>query len=172
MFESRAAREDLPPPRSWEGAVEKQIREAMERGEFEDLPGAGKRLDLGDDPYTPADWQLAHKMLKDAGAAPDWIEQDKQIRAERDALAAMLDQHAQWQRERATKAKALAPDKRIAEHERLAQAREQMCARYRERAGALNQMIDLFNLKAPNVRLHHARIRVEEELQRFQDACR
>ena len=32
---------DLPP----ESPVEKQIREAMERGEFDDLPGAGKPLE-------------------------------------------------------------------------------------------------------------------------------
>jgi hypothetical protein len=32
----------------WESAVERQIREAQERGEFDNLPGAGKPLDLRD----------------------------------------------------------------------------------------------------------------------------
>ena len=32
----------------WESAVEKQIREAQERGDFDNLPGAGKPLDLSD----------------------------------------------------------------------------------------------------------------------------
>ena len=41
---------------SWESPVEKQIREAQERGDFDNLPGAGKPLDLSDsgDP----DWWL------------------------------------------------------------------------------------------------------------------
>jgi hypothetical protein len=32
----------------WESPVEKQIREAQERGDFDNLPGAGKPLDLSD----------------------------------------------------------------------------------------------------------------------------
>src|SRR3954452_12704954 len=32
----------------WESAVERQIREAQERGDFDNLPGAGKPLDLSD----------------------------------------------------------------------------------------------------------------------------
>jgi hypothetical protein len=40
----------------WESPVEKAIREAQERGEFDDLPGAGKPLtDLGD-PDDPLWW--------------------------------------------------------------------------------------------------------------------
>ena len=40
----------------WESPVEKAIREAQERGEFDDLPGAGKPLsDLGD-PDDPMWW--------------------------------------------------------------------------------------------------------------------
>jgi len=38
----------------WESPVEKAIREAQERGEFDGLPGAGKPLDLGD-PEGPED---------------------------------------------------------------------------------------------------------------------
>lgn len=39
--------------------VEEQLREAMERGEFEELPGRGRRLDLGED--SP-DWWARRKM--------------------------------------------------------------------------------------------------------------
>ncbi|WP_226344105.1 J-domain-containing protein [Agilicoccus flavus] len=45
---------------SW---VEKQIREAMERGEFDGLPGTGKPLDLGD-PDDP-DWWAKRKMARE-----------------------------------------------------------------------------------------------------------
>ena len=33
-----------PPELPWESWVDRQIREAMERGEFDDLPGAGKPI--------------------------------------------------------------------------------------------------------------------------------
>jgi len=40
----------------WESAIDKQIREAAERGDFDDLPGAGKPLaDLGQ-PYDENWW--------------------------------------------------------------------------------------------------------------------
>ncbi|MBC9820620.1 DUF1992 domain-containing protein [Terrabacter sp. MAHUQ-38] len=54
----------------WESPVEKQIREAQERGDFDNLPGAGKPLDLSDsgDP----DWwvkRFAEREKLDLGAA-------------------------------------------------------------------------------------------------------
>ena len=36
--------EKKPPGVSWESWVERQIRDSMERGEFDNLPGAGKPL--------------------------------------------------------------------------------------------------------------------------------
>jgi hypothetical protein len=153
--------------RNWERSVEKQIREAMERGEFDKLSGRGKPLDFGDNPYTPRDWELAFKMLKDAGVAPEWIEQDKEIRRERLVLVTMLERNAKWLRERGLKMRTLSPDKMIAEHESLGQAREQTCTRFREMALALNRQIDIFNLKVPSSRLQHRRIRIDEELSKF-----
>ena len=159
------------PPRDWEGAVEKQIREAMERGEFDNLPGKGKPLDLGYNPYAPEDWQLAFKLLQDAGIAPDWIEQGKEIRVELDALASWLARQMQWQRERAAKLTRLPLPQATAEREHLADAREKTCAEYRRRAGTLNKMIDTYNLKAPSGAPHFVRLRIEEEIQKFREAC-
>jgi hypothetical protein len=158
-------------PQDWEDAVEKQIRAAMERGEFDNLRGKGKPLDLGGNPYAPDDWQLAYKMMKDAGVAPDWIEAGKDIRADLQTLTTWLAKQAQWQRERAAKSKTLAPDKLIAEYEHLARVREQTGAKFRERAAALNKEIDVFNLKAPPGIPHFARLRIEEEIEKFQAAC-
>jgi hypothetical protein len=40
--------ERKPPGLGWEGWIDRQIREAAERGDFDDLPGAGKPIpDLG-----------------------------------------------------------------------------------------------------------------------------
>jgi len=39
-----------------ESAAERQIRKAMERGEFDDLPGAGKPFEDAGSAYDPAWW--------------------------------------------------------------------------------------------------------------------
>ncbi|MFB3065784.1 MAG: DUF1992 domain-containing protein [Planctomycetota bacterium] len=48
---------------SWESWVERQIREARERGELDDLPGAGKPIPGLEKPYDPLWWakQLVHR---------------------------------------------------------------------------------------------------------------
>ena len=62
--------------------VTKQIQEAMERGDFKDLPGKGKPQQRDDNPYIPPAVRTVNQMLKDNGFAPRWIEVDKEIRAE------------------------------------------------------------------------------------------
>ncbi|HET8595322.1 MAG TPA: DUF1992 domain-containing protein [Intrasporangium sp.] len=56
----------------WESPVERAIREAQERGDFDDLPGAGKPLDLRD--TNDPDWWIkqyaARENLDLGGALP------------------------------------------------------------------------------------------------------
>jgi hypothetical protein len=73
-----------------ETLVERQIREAMEDGRFDDLPHQGQRLPLTDD-SAAGDWAPAFRMMRNAGVAPDWIEADKEARSlllRRDAVLA------------------------------------------------------------------------------------
>jgi hypothetical protein len=75
---------------SWESLVERQIREGMESGAFDDLPHRGERLPIENDDAA-GEWAMAHRMLRNAGAAPPWIESDKEARrllAELEALIA------------------------------------------------------------------------------------
>jgi hypothetical protein len=74
-------------PRQWESAVDKQIREAEERGEFDNLPGKGRplRLDTWD-----AEWGLAFHVLKNAGETLPWITLGKEIDAARAWLQEFL----------------------------------------------------------------------------------
>ncbi|GAA2630846.1 DUF1992 domain-containing protein [Streptomyces axinellae] len=53
--------ERKPPGISFETWADRQIREAEERGEFADLPGAGKPLAAIDKPYTEQ-WWVERKM--------------------------------------------------------------------------------------------------------------
>lgn len=75
---------------SWESLVERQIREAMDAGAFEQLPFQGERLPLEDD-SAAGEWAMAYRMLKGAGVAPPWIESDKEARRLIAALDAMVE---------------------------------------------------------------------------------
>ena len=56
--------ERKPPGVSFETWVDKQIREATERGAFDDLPGAGKPLPALDAPYDEL-WWIRGKMERE-----------------------------------------------------------------------------------------------------------
>ncbi|MBC3993769.1 DUF1992 domain-containing protein [Streptomyces sp. AC563] len=56
--------ERKPPGVDFESFVDKQIREAAERGEFERLPGFGKPLDRPDAPYDES-WWIKEKMARE-----------------------------------------------------------------------------------------------------------
>lgn len=46
----------MPDPSDFESLAERQIREAIERGEFDDLPGMGAPLPDAGAQYDPAWW--------------------------------------------------------------------------------------------------------------------
>ncbi|MNC88216.1 hypothetical protein D3C83_40090 [compost metagenome] len=50
--------------------AEKAIQEAIARGELDDLPGAGRPLELDDDALIPEELRLAYRILKNAGYVP------------------------------------------------------------------------------------------------------
>ena len=71
--------------------AEKRIREAQERGEFDDLPGAGRPLDLEDDPLVPEDLRVAYRLLKNAGFVPPELEIHCEIRSIERLLAQVAE---------------------------------------------------------------------------------
>lgn len=71
--------------------AEERIREAIERGEFDDLPGKGKPLDLDDDSHLPQDIRLSYKILKNANCLPPELELRKEIRTTEELLSGIKD---------------------------------------------------------------------------------
>lgn len=53
-----------PPGVGWESWIDKQIREAEERGEFEDLPGAGQPIPDLDKPFDEL-WWVKNKLQRE-----------------------------------------------------------------------------------------------------------
>lgn len=60
--------------------AERRIAEAVSRGELDDLPGAGKPLELDDDALVPGELRPAYRILKNAGYVPQELEQLTEIR--------------------------------------------------------------------------------------------
>lgn len=63
--------------------AEQRIAEAIANGDFDDLPGSGKPLELDDDSLLPEELRLACRILKNAGFVPPEIESLKGLKAER-----------------------------------------------------------------------------------------
>lgn len=58
----------------------------MARGDLASLPGAGRPLELDDDPLVPEDVRMAYRVLKNAGFVPPEVEQLREIAALEDVV--------------------------------------------------------------------------------------
>jgi predicted DNA-binding protein (UPF0251 family) len=87
---------------AFERIADRKIREAMQAGEFDNLPH-GKRVDLEEYFKLPADLRMAYSILKSAGCLPEEVEMLREV----DRLQTELDA-ATSEAARATLRKALA----------------------------------------------------------------
>ena len=72
--------------------VDALIREAQERGEFDNLPGKGKPIDLDEYFETPEDVRMAQSVLKNAGMTSPEIQLLKEIAELRQLLTSLMDE--------------------------------------------------------------------------------
>jgi len=63
----------------WRSIAERKIREAMEEGVFDNLRGEGQPLDLEENPYEDPSQRMGHRLLRNNGFAPAWMEEAKDI---------------------------------------------------------------------------------------------
>jgi hypothetical protein len=66
----------------WHFIADRKIWEAMEDGAFEHLDGAGEPLDLSENPFEDPAQRMAHRILRNNGFAPAWIEESRDFDAE------------------------------------------------------------------------------------------
>ena len=99
--------------------ADRKIQEAMEEGAFDDLSGAGQPLDLSEEPFEDPSLRMAHRLLRNNGFAPWWVEEGRYIEA---AIAAL---------------------RRDLTHGLID------AAEFRRQAQAINRRILSFNLQAP-----------------------
>ncbi len=76
--------------------AEKRIKEAMQQGQFDNLPGKGKPLVFEDDSMIPEDLRMAYKILKNAGFIPPELQTEKEIRQAVDLLENLEDEKQRY----------------------------------------------------------------------------
>jgi DnaJ homolog subfamily C member 28 len=131
-----------------------QIRRAMEEGQFEDLPGKGRPLNLDEDPFEDPDWRLAHHMLRSSGYSLPWIEKRREIEAGLEE--ARRDLALAWERHQANQ-----------NHPGPAALRwEKAKTAFRDAIAEANKRIFNYNLEAPSMQLQMMPVDVEKEIRR------
>ena len=79
-----------------ERIAERKIKEALEKGELDNLPGRGEPLNLEDDSRVPEDLRMAYKVLKNADCLPPELELRKEIRQMEDLLETIPDEKEKY----------------------------------------------------------------------------
>jgi len=125
----------------WELIAERKIREAMAEGAFENLSGKGRPLKLEEDPYEDPSLRMAHRLLRNNGFAPAWIEEAKDL------------EHA-IEMARRNVARALAA--------RGARERQRILDGSREQVAEINRRILAHNLKTPSTQFHMRPVDAED----------
>lgn len=64
---------------NFDAIAEARIQEALERGDFDQLPGAGRPLALDDDLLVPPEVRMANRVLKNAGMVPAEVAERREI---------------------------------------------------------------------------------------------
>ena len=115
------------------------------------MPGKGEPIDLRENPFEDPDLRTVHRLLRNAGFAPAWIEERKDIDAELATAQTKL-----------SRAWALFGQggKAPSDGEWERSVRE-----FREQVLELQQRIRIYNLKAPAAVFHRKHIDVEKILE-------
>ena len=72
--------------------IEELIKQAIAKGEFDDLPGKGKPLDLSAHFETPEHLRMGYSMLKGAEFVPEEVQLLKDMAALREELKSCRDE--------------------------------------------------------------------------------
>jgi len=82
----------------WDTIVESKIAQAQRDGVFDDLPGAGKPLELADDRLVPEDVRVAYRILKNAGYVPAELIELREAAHLRKLVASIAADHPERRR--------------------------------------------------------------------------
>jgi DnaJ family protein C protein 28 len=149
----------------WGTYIDRQIRKAIEEGEFNNLPGEGKPLNLEENPNTPEELRMAYKVLRDNNLAPDWIMQGKALDVKiNDLLEKLRRAVLRYQ------AALSASDASFSYREHAETAWRTTQAKLVGSSAKLNQEINFYNLKVPAGVVHKPLLNIQREISRLMES--
>jgi hypothetical protein len=146
--------------------IEEIIQRATERGEFDNLAGMGKPLNLDDESPYAGEKAAGYRLLKNNGYAPPEIELLKEIRRER----ARAEQKLERLRARGEGLRHRAVPPFESEKRAYNDALEKAIGDYEARLRELNRKILTLNLSVP-LSMHLPMIEVEKLVREFREIC-
>lgn len=135
-------------------SIEEIIRQAMQEGKFDNLPGKGKPLHLEDNPHQDPEWRVAHHMLKSGGYSLPWIDLLSEINDNLQNARQILARDWKW-RTNDNNALNNNPDWQDALN------------LFEQRIQEINQQIRTYNLAVPNTRFQITLINTQKEIDRI-----
>jgi len=135
--------------------IEDHIRKAIEEGKFDDLPGKGKPIQWDENPFVEADWQLAFRILRNAGFALPWMDTRKEIEIQLEAARTDLKRAWGW------KQSALAAGQSTAFVE---DEWQRALGTFREGSAEINHRIFAYNLEVPLPRFQRPPVDAQAEI--------
>lgn len=138
--------------------IDEHIRRAIEEGQFNDLPGQGRPLNLDENPLEDPEWRLANHLLKSNGFSLPWMETRKEILAGLES--AREDLRRAHQGRLTAQVMKKSPALVEAEWER---ARAAFLFKLEE----LNRQIFSFNLQAPSLQFQLRALDPEHEVEKI-----
>ena len=144
---------------NWGSFVDKQIREAMEQGEFDNLKGEGKPLDLPDNPHEEEGKWAAHHLLKENNFTLPWIAKRQEISTAHERAKHPLQQCYKEVQDRLS----------FRPNDKQAKAMwERAVIVYQQKIAVINKMIDDYNLMAPSDSFRMLYLSAERDVERLE----
>ncbi len=144
---------------STQDLVENQIRQAMEKGEFDNLAGLGKPLRFEENPYEPPELRMVNKILKDNDFAPYWIELGKEIDRDWEKLKNEIDYFKRY-----TSMVLNNPKRDKMALSRYESRKAYFFAERRRDLEKISKKIIDYNLHCPTFRMGRANLLIDEEM--------
>jgi DnaJ family protein C protein 28 len=139
-------------------SLDEQIRRAIEDGEFDNLPGKGKPLDLIQNPHEDPGWRMAYQMLRSSGHTLPWIETRQEIETEYESAQKSLTRSWDWRRSALDQNQPYA----MVEDEW-----QRALTTFKEIVADLNKRIFNYNLEVPSDQLKRRSINLDRAIEKI-----
>ena len=148
--------------KKFERSLDEQIRQAINDGQFENLPGKGEPLDLTVNPHEDPAWSLAFKAIRSSGHTLPWIAKRQQIETEFETACQNLKRAWDWREIALARGGASTFIK--SEWDRAQND-------FRTKIADLNKRIFNYNLEVPSEQFQRRQINMDGEIERITSAA-